>query len=185
MNSKLISLFVFLGIFLFTSCDDDNKGIKAPINIPTPIKNVEIPFASAKDLKIPVIPPIYLDFDADKYIRENAAPASLDNVKSAKLKSFTIELEDSSFIGDLSAIKDAEIYLKSENPAQEELKVAWVKDNTNDKKLEFEVDSSKDLLPYFKAEKQYIVVRNIVGAKGSLTTFTVKLIPEWEMSFGL
>ncbi|WP_116496713.1 hypothetical protein [Balneicella halophila] len=167
------------------SCDDDNDGVKAPIDIPTPVKDVEFPFASFDGSKIPVIGPIDLNFDADQYLKDNVPLATIDNVKSAKLKDFIVELEDSSFKGDLTAIRDAEVYLKATNPDHEEIKVAWVIGNTNGEKIEFEVDDSIELLPYFKAEDQYLYLRNIVGGDGSLTTFTVKLTPKWEMSFGV
>lgn len=183
---KKLGLFVVLAMFitLLTSCLDDEGGVQAPVDIATTVKNVEVPFATAKDNKIPFPIEVKLDVDFDKELKDRVH-FGLDNVKKAQLTEFTVTLDDSSFVGDLTAIKDMDLYLKAENPSVPEIKVAQVRNNTNKEKINFEVVTEENLVDYMKSDDVYLVLKNVVGGDFSLTTFTVTVKPVWVASFGL
>ena len=183
-NFKFIALLAFVMV-LFVGCKSDDDGVQAPIDIPTTVEEVEIPFASLKGLTIDGPINVHLDVDFNEIVKDKTKGIlSLDNVKKAELKDFSIELEDSSFLGDFSAIKDADIYVKAENPEVKELKVAEVRDNKNKDVIKFNVVTDKNLIDYFKSGKTYVVLRKITGGDTSLTTFKVTIKPVWKMSFG-
>ena len=185
-NLKFLALFAFV-MMLFVSCEkDENGGIEAPVDIPTTVKEVEFPFASITGVTIPGPINVPLNVDFNKEIKDKTGGImSLSNVKKAELTKFSIELNDSKFVGDLSAVKNADIYVKSEDPSVAELKVAEVRNNTNKDVINFNVSTNENLIDYFKANKTYVVLRNITGGGNSLTTFTVTIKPVWKMSFGL
>lgn len=186
---NLLNLSLLLCIsFLVLSCqDDDTPGVPVPINIPTVVESVEIPFATIDGVELPGPINVNLNVDFEQVVDEqvNIPGFSLENIASAKLQEFKIELNDSSFVGDLSAIKDIDIYVKAANPDIAEIKVAQVRDNTNEDVINFEVVEDGNIVDYFKSEDTIIVLRDIVGGDNSLTTFTVKITPVWKFSFQL
>ncbi|MBV7439984.1 hypothetical protein KRX57_00965 [Weeksellaceae bacterium TAE3-ERU29] len=183
MKKLKFVLFAFI-MALFVNCTNDDDGIQPPINIPTTVEDVEFPFASITGVTIEGPINIHLDVDFNEIVKEKTKGIlSLDNVKKAELKEFSIELNDSNFIGDLSAVKDADIYVKAENPTVKELKVAEVRDNKNKDKIIFKVVTDKNLIDYFKSEDTYVVLRKITGGDASLTTFNVTIKPVWRMGF--
>ena len=184
-NLKWIALFAFV-IVLFVGCKNDDEGIQPPINIPTTVEDVEFPFASITGVTIEGPIDVHLDVDFNEVVKDQTGGIlNLDNVKKAELKEFSIELNDSNFIGDLSAVKDADIYVKSENPTVEERKVAEVRDNKSKDKIVFKVVADDNLIDYFKSKDTYVVLRKITGGGTSLTTFNVTIKPVWRMGFGL
>ena len=184
-NLKIIALFAFV-MTLFVSCSNDDDGIQAPIDIPTTVEGVEIPFASLEGVTIEGPIDVRLNVDFNEAVKDQTGGIlDLDNVKKAELEEFSLELEDSSFLGDFAAVKDADIYVKAENPDVKELKVAEVRDNKSKDTIKFKVVTDKNLIDYFKSEKTYVVLRKITGGDTSLTTFKVTVKPVWKMGFGL
>ncbi|MXV38625.1 hypothetical protein GO491_08045 [Flavobacteriaceae bacterium Ap0902] len=184
---KKLGLFVVLAMIMtmFTACSDDDSGIPIPIDISTTAEDIEIPFATIEGINVPLVGPIRLDVDMDQVIRDNTPGLTLDNVKSARLVEFSVVLNDSSFIGDLSAIKDMDIYVYSENPSVEEVKIAEVRDNTQTDRINFDIVYDENMKEYFESEDIYLMLRDIVPGDGSLTTFNIDAKPVWRASFGL
>lgn len=186
MKNLFKSSLLMLLALMFVGCSDD-EGIPLPVRIPTEVDNVEIPFASIEGVEIPgpINVPLGVDFEQLVSEEVNIPGFTLDNIATARLREFKMELNDSDFVGDLSAIKDVDLYLKAENPDVEEIKIAEVRNNTNTEVINFDVVEEGDIVDYFKSEETIVVLRNIVGGESSLTTFTVKLTPVWRFSFQL
>ncbi|MDG4950098.1 hypothetical protein NLM59_04115 [Weeksellaceae bacterium KMM 9724] len=186
-NFKLLTLFAIMFSLLVrcTTDDEGNPAVQSPIDIPTKINNIEIPFATIDGTTLPGPINIRLNVDFDEAIGDAVPGLGLNNVASAELVDFYVELDDSSFVGDLTAIEDMDIYVKANGPDLEEIKVAEVRGNTAADRINFEVVSNEDLIDYFKADDLYLVLRDIKAGDSSLTTFTISATPVWKASFQL
>ncbi|HAV02736.1 MAG TPA: hypothetical protein DCW95_06035 [Chryseobacterium sp.] len=186
---KLISTALLVGGFAFsavtlTSCDRieeavEDVAIPVPFDIPLSIEQ-KIPFASVKTDSYLAYPAIDLDIDLNAKIKEEYPKLSINNLKSAKLSSFNIELKESLLGGDLSAVQNARVYIKT--PDLEKILVATVENNTSGDKIVF-TPTDAELLPYFQSTKNSLILE-IQGRKLTLDEFTININPSFKISVG-
>ncbi|MDO5608551.1 MAG: hypothetical protein Q4G08_08880 [Capnocytophaga sp.] len=181
-KNKIISALLL--VFLLTACEKVKENLQITgLEISTPIEDVEVPFVGIKDLVIPQIS-VGLNFDVDAYIKEKVPGASIKNVREARLKSFVVEKQESSFVGDLKVFKNVEVWVES--PDFSIQKAAWVEDNANGEIIQLEVDKNLDLIDFLKSkEGKKIILKDIKVGESALTEFTLKLTPVWDVTVGI
>lgn len=190
MKKRVIYLsFIGLSLLsstLFTSCDRVKEAVNSvaeaiPFDISLNINDKEAPLFTMPTIgqmwDYGVIP---LNIDADAEIRKQNPNLNISHLRSAKLKSFQIELNSGEGINaDLASVSGAEIYIIG--PGLPERLVATASGNTNPKLLTFETKSDEELVEYFKQKENSIRLKlkseKISAAKVNVNfkpTFTVR-----------
>lgn len=187
---KIISSVVLVSSFLMignatTSCSKvediiDEISVPVPFTIPLSFETT-IPFATANTTDFVTYPEIPVNIDVDAKIKEKYPSLSIENLKSAKLDSFSIESTSGSGI-ELDAIKDAEIYLKA--PNLDEVLVATVTGNTSKTNINFTPASNTELINHLKS-KQNSFIMKIKGSRIAAGSLKIKVNSGFKIEVGL
>lgn len=118
MLMKKLSLFTgMLLVFLTTSCREIvNTVLDAlpPFDVPFST-TVAVPFASMNTTTYTRTPEIPMNINLDAKIKENNPNYSINNLKSVKLSTLSVDWVSSIADTRLNVIKNARIYLKAPN----------------------------------------------------------------------
>ena len=154
---KKLSLFVgmFL-LFLTTSCRDIVNtvlDVLPPFDVPY-TTSVTVPFATLSTTTYTRTPELPMNIDLDARIKQNNPNYSINNLKSVKMNTLSIDYTSSRLGNRLDVIKNARIYIKA--PNQPEKLIATVVNNTNPTTVTFTVPD-EELINYFKTNQNSLI----------------------------
>jgi hypothetical protein len=183
--STLAVSTLIVGLISMNSCSKvediiDDITIPVPFDIPFN-SNITIPFAvTTETIKYPEIP---LNLNLDEKINAQFQGASVNNIKSAKLSSFTIDFVSSanSNAVKLDKVQDAKVYIKA--PNLPELEIASVVNNSSETALNF-TPASQDLVEYMKS-KEVSIILELKGREAAATTeMKLKINSSFKLQIG-
>lgn len=166
----LSSLFL---LFFATSCRDIVNSVLdvlPPFEVPFS-STFQVPFASMSTTTYTKTPEIPMNIDLNAKIKEQNANFSINNLKSVKLNTLSIDYVNSTLGNQLDVIKNARIYVKT--PNQEERLIATAYDNTNPNTISFTVNDV-EILEYFRTNQNSIVFE-IQSSRVTADQLTMKL----------
>lgn len=181
--STLAVSALIVGLISMNSCSKvediiDDITIPVPFTIPVNIET-DIPFiVSTEFVKSPNIP---LNLDLDKEIKEKFNNLSVDNVKSAKLTSFSITQVSSVGGINLKAVSDANLYIST--PGQEDIMIATVTNNTSETALSF-TPLDIELMNYLKSNQTSIYIE-IKGPESKADQMKIRINSGFKIQVGL
>lgn len=170
-NLTLLSSLVLL--FFATSCRDIVNSVLdvlPPFDLPFS-STFQVPFASMNTTTYTRTPEIPMNIDLNAKIKEQNANFSINNLKSVKLNTLSLDYVNSSLGNQLDVIKNARIYVKA--PNQEERLIATAYDNTNPNTITFTVNDV-EILEYFRTSQNSIIIE-IQASKVTADQLTIKL----------
>ena len=154
---KKLSLITGLFLLLFTtSCRDIVNSVLdvlPPFDVPFST-TLDVPFASVSTTTYTKTPEIPMNIDLNAKIKENNSNFSINNLKSVKLSTLTMEYVSSDLGSKLDVIKNAKIYVKS--PNQAERLIATALDNTNPNTITFTI-TDDEILEYFRTNQNSLI----------------------------
>lgn len=159
----------------------DDISIPVPFTIPVNF-DAQIPLATANTTDPVTYPEIPVNIDVDAKIKEAYPSLSINNLKSAKLNSFSIELIPTTGGLELDAIKDAKLYIKT--PDLPKKPIAEVTGNTNKSIINFTPTANTDLIDYLKS-KQNSFILEITGSKVAAGIIKIKVNAGFKVEVGL
>jgi len=151
--SLLTGIFV---LFFTTSCRDIVNtvlDILPPFDVPF-TTNLQVPFASISTTTYTRTPEIPMNIDLNAKIKENNPNYSINNLKSVRLNTLSIDYVNSQLGNKLDVIKNARIYVKA--PNQEERLIATAFNNTNPNTITF-TTNDVEILEYFRTNQNSII----------------------------
>lgn len=190
MKKIITSLFISVSLATiggtFTSCQRIAEAV-SEIEVPVPFDistsaETSIPFAIINTFDNFIsFPEITLDIDADAKIKEKYPSLSVNNLRSTKLSSLSIELLKSNLSGNFDAIADAQVFIKT--PDLPELQIASKISSNTGNAIEFVVTNA-ELINYIKNPKNSLIIK-VKGKKLVLDQFTIKVNPSFRISLGI
>ncbi|UFK97801.1 hypothetical protein [Kaistella faecalis] len=154
---KKLSLLMGMLILLFTiSCRDIvNTVLDAlpPFDVPF-TTTVTIPFVNVSTMTYTRTPEIPMNINLDAKIKENNPNYSINNLKSVKMSTLSMDFISSTVDTKLDVIKNARVYIKA--PNQPEKLIATVVNNTNPNTVTFTVPD-EELINYFKTSQNSLI----------------------------
>ncbi|WP_374445124.1 hypothetical protein [Epilithonimonas sp.] len=184
VNSIMVSALL-LSAGISNSCSKIDDIIDITIPVPFAINNnfnADIPFVITTEfVKSPDIP---LNLNLDEEIKARFKDMSVNNLKSAKLSSFTIDYLSSSNNNaiKLDKVKDAELWIKAPNVG--EVRVAAVQNNISDTALNFTPDPAVELADYLKSNQTSIYLK-IKGTETAATQMQVRINSSFKIQVSL
>ena len=173
-NMKKITLLTSLLLLFFaTSCRDIVNSVLdvlPPFNIPFS-STIQVPFASMSTTTYTRTPEIPMNIDLNARIKEQNANFSINNLKSVKLNTLSLDYVSSTLGNQLDVIKNARIYVKA--PNQEERLIGAVTDNTNPTTITFSI-SDVEILEYFRTNQNSIIFE-LQSSRATADQLTMKL----------
>lgn len=166
----LSSLFL---LFFATSCRDIVNSVLdvlPPFDVPFS-STFQVPFASISTTGYSRTPKIPMNIDLNAKIKEQNSNFSINNLKSVKLNTLSLNYVNSTLGTQLDVIKNARIYVKA--PNQEERLIATVSDNTNPTTITFTVNDV-EILEYFRTSQNSIIFE-IQSSRVTADQLTMKL----------
>lgn len=154
---KLSLLTGILILFFMTSCRDIVNSVLEvlpPFDVPFST-TLDVPFAAVSTTTYTRTPEIPMNIDLNAKIKENNSNFSINNLKSVKLSSLSLDYVSSVLDGKLDVIKNARIYVKA--PNREDLLIATAYDNTNPNKITFTLTDA-ELLDHFKTNQNSLII---------------------------
>ena len=171
---KKLSLIFGMMVLLFTtSCREiANSVLDAlpPFDIPF-TTNVTVPLATLSTTSYTRTPEIPMNIDLNARIKEQNANFSINNLKSVKLNTLSLDYVSSTLGNQLDVIKNARIYVKA--PNQEERLIGAVTDNTNPTTITFSI-SDVEILEYFRTNQNSIIFE-LQSSRATADQLTMKL----------
>lgn len=170
---KLSLITGLLVLFFTTSCRDIVNSVLdvlPPFDVPFS-STIAVPFAAVSTTTYTRTPEIPMNIDLDAKIKQNNPNYSINNLKSVKLNTLSIDYVSSTLDTKLNVIKNARIYLKS--PNQPELLIATAYNNTNPNTITFSVPD-EELLNYFKTSQNSLIFE-IQASTPTADQITMKL----------
>ena len=171
---KKIALFSSLFLLFFaTSCRDIVNSVLdvlPPFDVPFS-STFQVPFASVSTTSYSRTPEIPMNIDLNAKIKEQNANFSINNLKSVKLNTLSLDFVSSTLGNKLDVIKNARIYVKA--PNQEERLIATATDNTNPNTITF-TTNDVEILEYFRTDQNSIIIE-IQASKVTADQLTMKL----------
>ena len=170
---KLSLVFGMIVLFFTTSCRDI---VNSVLDVLPPFDvsfttNVTVPLATLSTTSYTRTPEIPMNIDLDEIIKEKNPNFSINNLKSVKLSTLSIDYVNSTLGNQLDVIKNARIYVKA--PNQEERLIATAYDNTNPNTITFTVNDV-EILEYFRTNQNSIIFE-IQSSKVTADQLTMKL----------
>lgn len=166
----LSSLFL---LFFATSCRDIVNSVLdvlPPFNVPF-TSTFQVPFASTSTTTYTRTPEIQMNIDLNAKIKEQNANFSINNLKSVKLNTLSLDYVSSTLGNQLDVIKNARIYVKA--PNQEERLIGTVDDNTNPTTITFLINDV-EILEYFRTNQNAIIFE-VQSSRVTADQLTMKL----------
>lgn len=174
MLMKKLSLFTgMLLVFLTTSCREIvNTVLDAlpPFDVPFST-TIAVPFASMNTTTYTRTPEIPMNINLDAKIKENNPNYSINNLKSVKLSTLSVDWVSSIADTRLNVIKNARIYLKA--PNMEEKLIATAYNNTNPNTITFTV-MDEELLNYFRTSQNSLIFE-VMASTATADQLTMRL----------
>ena len=170
---KITLLTSLLLVFFATSCRDIVNSVLdvlPPFNIPFS-STIQVPFASMSTTTYTRTPEIPMNIDLNARIKEQNANFSINNLKSVKLNTLSLDYVSSTLGNQLDVIKNARIYVKA--PNQEERLIGAVTDNTNPTTITFSI-SDVEILEYFRTNQNSIIFE-LQSSRATADQLTMKL----------
>ena len=178
--SLLASIFV---LFLMTSCRDIVNSVLdvlPPFDVPFST-TLDVPFAAVSATAYTKMPDIPMNIDLDTKIKENNPNFSINNLKSVKLNTLSMEYVSSTLGNKLDVIKNAKIYIKA--PNQTERLIATAYDNTNPNMITFNLEDA-EILEYFRTNQNYLVIE-IMGSRVTADQLKIKMNASFKIKVQL
>lgn len=144
-------------LLFLTSCRDIVNSVLdvlPPFDVPF-TTTLDVPFASVSTTDYTKTPDLPMNIDLDAKIKENNPNFSINNLKSVKLSSLTLNYVSSQLGNKLDVIKNARIYVKA--PNQPDRLIATAYNNTNPDTITF-TSSDAEILEYFRTPQNYLVL---------------------------
>ncbi len=170
---KLMLITGILITFFLTSCREIVNtvlDILPPFDVPF-TTTIEFPFASVSTTTYTRAPEIPMNIDVDAEIKKNNSGYSINNLKSVKLNTLTLNYAGSQLGNKLDAIKSAKLYIKT--PNMPERLIATVENNTNPDTITF-VSTNTELLEYFRTKENSLIIE-IMANYPSADIITTKM----------
>ena len=170
---KIALLSSLVLLFFATSCRDIVNSVLdvlPPFEVPFS-STFQVPFASMSTTTYTKTPEIPMNIDLNARIKEQNSNFSINNLKSVKLSTLSIDYVNSTLVNQLDVIKNARIYVKA--PNQEERLIATAYDNTNPNTITFTVNDV-EILEYFRTNQNSIIFE-IQSSKVTADQLTMKL----------
>jgi len=170
---KLSLIMGMLVLFFTTSCRDIVNtvlDVLPPFDVPF-TSTIAVPFAAVSTTSYTRTPEIAMNIDLDAKIKQNNPNYSINNLKSVKLNTLSIDYVSSTLDTKLNVIKNARIYLKA--PNQPEILIATAYNNTNPDRITFSVPD-EELLNYFKTSQNFLIFE-IQASTPTADQITMKL----------
>lgn len=183
-NIFLVSALL-VGVTSTNSCSKvediiNDISIPVPFSIPVNFNTGKIPFVITTEfLKTPNVP---LGLDLDKEIKDRFNNLSVNNVKSAKLSSFSVDYLSSDAGVKLDAVKDARLWISA--PGQTDKIIASVENNTSDSALNFTPDPNAELMDYLKSN-QCSISLEIRGSENKVDQMDLRINSSFKIQVGL
>lgn len=188
VTNSLLAIAVLIGSMTINSCSNvediiDNITIPVPFAINVNKNNLDIPFVVGTEfVKSPSIP---LNIDLDAEIKERFSNMSVNNVKSAKLSSFSISRVSSSADVTFADISDARLYISA--PDQSDRLVATVTNNTSPDALNFTpitTEPDSELVNYLKSPQASIYME-IKGSANKVSQMKINISSSFKIQVSL
>lgn len=171
---KKLSLITGLFLLLFTtSCRDIVNSVLdvlPPFDVPFST-TLDVPFASVSTTTYTKTPEIPMNIDLNAKIKENNSNFSINNLKSVKLNTLSLDYVSSQLGNKLDVIKNARIYVNA--PNQTERLIATAYDNTNPNTITFTLEDA-EVLEYFRTNQNYLVIE-IMSSKVTADQIKMKM----------
>ena len=168
--SLLTGIFV---LFFMTSCRDIVNSVLdvlPPFDVPFST-TLDVPFAAVSTTAYTKTPDIPMNINLDAKIKENNPNFSINNLKSVKLNTLSMDFVSSTLGNKLDVIKNAKIYIKA--PNQTERLIATAYDNTNSNMITFTLEDA-EILDYFRTNQNYLVIE-IMGSRVTADQLKIKM----------
>lgn len=168
--SLLTGIFV---LFFMTSCRDIVNSVLdvlPPFDVPFST-TLDVPFAAVSTTAYTKTPDIPMNIDLNTKIKENNPNFSINNLKSVKLNTLSMDYVSSTLGNKLDLIKNAKIYIKA--PNQTERLIATAYDNTNPNMITFNLEDA-EILEYFRTNQNYLVIE-IMGSRVTADQLKIKM----------
>lgn len=170
---KLSLLTGIMLMFFLTSCRDIvNSVLDAlpPFDVPFST-NLDLPFASVSTTTYTRTPEIPMNIDLNAKIKENNPNFSINNLKSVKLNTLSLDYVNSQLGNKLDVIKNAKIYVKA--PNQAERLIAYAYDNTNPNTITFTL-TDEEIIEYFRTSQNSLIIE-IMASKVTADQIKMKM----------
>lgn len=154
---KLSILTGILVLFFMTSCRDIVNSVLdvlPPFDVPFNT-TVDVPFAALSTTNYTRTPEIPMNINLDAKIKENNPNFSINNLKSVKVSTLSLDYISSQLGNKLDVIKNARIYVKA--PNQTERLIATAYDNTNPNTITFTLEDA-EILEYFRTSNNSLII---------------------------
>lgn len=172
MKRLTIMTGVLMMLFL-SSCRDIANSVLdllPPFDV-TFSTNIEIPFAAVSTTSYTRTPEIPMNINLDAKIKEQNPKYGINNLKSVKLNTLTVEYISSQLGNKLDVIKSARIYIKA--PNQPEKLIATVDNNTNPNSITF-TSTDAEMLEYFRTNENSLII-DVMASRPSADVITMKM----------
>lgn len=140
-----------------TSCRDIVNSVLdvlPPFDVPFST-TADVPFASVSTTTYTRTPEIPMNIDLNAKIKENNPNFSINNLKSVKLNTLSLDYVSSQLGNKLDVIKNARIYVKAPNQADRLIATAY--NNTNPNTITFTLEDA-EILEYFKTNQNSLII---------------------------
>ncbi|MBP3840377.1 MAG: hypothetical protein J6D35_05405, partial [Chryseobacterium sp.] len=124
-----------------------------PFDVPF-TTTVTVPFVNVSTTTYTRTPEIPMNINLDAKIKENNPNYSINNLKSVKMSTLSMDFISSTVDTKLDVIKNARVYIKA--PNQPEKLIATVVNNTNPNTVTFTVPD-EELINYFKTSQNSLI----------------------------
>ncbi|MBF8456214.1 hypothetical protein IV494_03375 [Kaistella sp. G5-32] len=154
---KLWLITGIIVLFFVTSCRDIVNSVLdvlPPFEVPF-TTTVDVPFAAISTTGYTQTPELPMNINLDAKIKEQNANFSINNLKSVKLSTLSLDYVSSQLGNKLDVIKNARIYVKAPNQADRLIATAY--DNTNPNTITFTA-TDDEILEYFRTTQNSLII---------------------------
>ncbi|KIA90461.1 hypothetical protein OA86_00755 [Kaistella jeonii] len=157
-SMKKLSLITgIIVLFFVTSCRDivnSALDVLPPFEVPF-TTTVDVPFAAISTTGYTQTPELPININLDAKIKEQNANFSINNLKSVKLSTLSLDYVSSQLGNKLDVIKNARIYVKAPNQADRLIATAYY--NTNPNTITF-TETDDEILEYFRTTQNSLII---------------------------
>ncbi|SFB72505.1 hypothetical protein [Kaistella jeonii] len=154
---KLSLITGIIVLFFVTSCRDivnSALDVLPPFEVPF-TTTVDVPFAAISTTGYTQTPELPININLDAKIKEQNANFSINNLKSVKLSTLSLDYVSSQLGNKLDVIKNARIYVKAPNQADRLIATAYY--NTNPNTITF-TETDDEILEYFRTTQNSLII---------------------------